>query len=150
MLPKVIAKICVLQNLYLSELQKIPLSDYRTWSESNNNHKILGDRQNLVHYVPNSSSCAWCILLYLAPTESQQRRATNVLLRNLSLPSLLRTGPATICKWANFSHSGRNKQEYLMIALNSEMRQKPEPTAPPSQVGVQAFQLGHHSYAPPS
>lgn len=51
----------------------IMLSDYRTWSESNNNCEILGDGQNVVHNVPNSSNCALCVLLYSGPTESQHR-----------------------------------------------------------------------------
>lgn len=47
--------------------------EYRTWSESNNNHEILGDGQNLVYNEPNSSNCALCILLYSGPTEWQHR-----------------------------------------------------------------------------
>lgn len=65
------AKICdlnssVLQNLCLSELHKKPLislSEYRTWSELNNKHEILGDGQNLAHNVPNSSNCLVPIVL---------------------------------------------------------------------------------------
>lgn len=52
---------------------QISLSDYRTWSESNNIREILRDGQNLVPNVPDSSNCAWYILLYSGPTESQHR-----------------------------------------------------------------------------